>query len=255
MIKKMMSIFFALLVPAIAAVSWSVVGAQGADGKYDTDGDGLIEITHLEQLDAIRYDHDGDGIPLPHVDPDFYYAAFPGAGGSLCNGPCAGYELARSLDFNDPDSYASGEVNPAWTSGEGWTPLGGCFSTTGLTYDCEEERGVDSRFASTFEGNGHTISNLYINRPNDPGTLQAAKVTGLFRVLFSSFGEPGDGHYLSGGIIANVGLINAYVTGDEFTGALVGSNRGRVIGSYATGVVSGVTTAGGLVGLNDGYYY
>ena len=31
--------------------------------RYDTDGDGLIEIEFLEQLDAIRHDLDGDGIP------------------------------------------------------------------------------------------------------------------------------------------------------------------------------------------------
>ena len=38
------------------------VATTASDGKYDTDGDRLIEISSLEQLDAIRYDLDGDGI-------------------------------------------------------------------------------------------------------------------------------------------------------------------------------------------------
>ena len=42
----------------------SPVDAQSASpGDYDTDDDGLIEISTLEQLDAVRYDLDGDGVP------------------------------------------------------------------------------------------------------------------------------------------------------------------------------------------------
>ena len=40
----------------VAAATYGVVNSQSGNGKYDTDGDGLIEVSHLEQLDAIRYD-------------------------------------------------------------------------------------------------------------------------------------------------------------------------------------------------------
>ena len=38
-----------------------IVNSQAPNGKYDTDGDGLIDVNNLEQLSAIRYDLDGDG--------------------------------------------------------------------------------------------------------------------------------------------------------------------------------------------------
>ena len=42
------------------AAGLNVVGAQSAV-DYDADDDGLIEIEWLEQLDAVRWDLDGDG--------------------------------------------------------------------------------------------------------------------------------------------------------------------------------------------------
>ena len=34
---------------------------------YDTDDDGLIEISNLAQLDAVRYDLSGDGVSYFHA--------------------------------------------------------------------------------------------------------------------------------------------------------------------------------------------
>ena len=125
---------------------------------HDTDGDGLIEINDLEQLEAIRYDPDGDGVPLDTRDLtgdgsyDFfgdnaairYATAFPvTTGGAVCGGGgCTGYELARSLDFDDPDSYASGEVNAAWAQGAGWGPILQCH---GRASACTREVHPDLR--------------------------------------------------------------------------------------------------------------
>ena len=63
------------------------------------------------------------------------------------------YELTRNLDFNDPNSYVSGAVNNNYrsnqnSSNQGWEPIGDDTDA----------------FAGTFEGNGFTINNLYINR-------------------------------------------------------------------------------------------
>ena len=126
----------------IAAVTAGVVNAQSSvNGRYDTDGDGLIEVNNLEQLNAIRADRDGDGIPdtddldgdgesdgLPGFGPAavaLYEAAFPTPGSeTVCRERCYGYELGRSLDFQAAGSYASGAVNSAWVSGGvGWSPI------------------------------------------------------------------------------------------------------------------------------------
>ena len=211
-----------------AAASYGVVSSQSANGQFDTDGDGLIEVSSLEQLNAIRYDLNGDGRPDGESGRDAYAAAFPG---TVCNQDCNGYELARSLDFDDPASYASGAVNAKWTSGDGWLPIG-----------------VLEPFNAIFDGNGHTISNLYINRStqfNDPGAV------GLFGE--STFGFYWEETEIIIYNIRNIGLINVDVTGNSDVGGLVGSNRSAITNSYVTGTVSGNFSVGGLVGWNDEY--
>ena len=188
---------------------------------YDTDGDGLIEVSDLEQLDAIRYDLDGDGRPDDNSDGGTYHAAFPAAAPeAMCNN-CNGYELARPLDFNDANSYASGAVDSEWTDGSGWRPIGAS----------------DKRFNAIFDGNEHTISNLYVIRAADPDNSGPA----------GFFGVVGDF-----GVIREIGVVNVNVTGNSEVGGLAGRNYGRVSKSYATGVVSGESSVGGLIGINSG---
>ena len=203
----------------------SPAGAQSASpGDYDTDDDGLIEISTLEQLDAVRYDLDGDGVPDLSDDQADYSQAFP----SLVSGlgcpadGCEGYELTRDLDFNDPSSYASGSVDRGWSRGErdeGWLPIGIHFE----------------RFSSTFDGNGHTIANLFIDRTVD--------YVGLFGGISST------------GAIHHLGLVDADVRGGATVGPLAGGNDGTVIGCYATGSVSGIDVIGGLVGATGDQHH
>ena len=84
----------------------------------DVDNDGLIEINYLEDLDYIRHDyiyHDPTGYNLvgtrrkPGADaPAMTYGAPTSATANCANDEdkngvyLCGYELARSLDFNDP---------------------------------------------------------------------------------------------------------------------------------------------------------
>ena len=49
------------------------------NGDYDADADGLIEVSNLAQLDAIRYDMDGNGLVADSKEQTEYLAAFPGA--------------------------------------------------------------------------------------------------------------------------------------------------------------------------------
>ena len=204
----------ALLVAS--AGSYSLVSSQSGNGKYDADGDGLIEVSNLEQLDAIHYDLDGDGEPTDSGAAAYAAAFLTKAGEAVCIRNCEGYELARSLDFQDAGSYASGAVNAKWTNGDGWLPIG---------------TGWRNEFNATLDGNGHAISNLYINRTtqfNDPGA------TGLFGY--------------ARGQINDLGLVDADVTGVDNVGGLVGSSRAVINRSYASGNVTGDIEVGGLVG-------
>ena len=93
--------------------------------------------------------------------------------------------------------------------------------------------GGEASFFGKFDGLGHIIADLNINRPESSNVG-----------LFSS---------TSGAEIRNVGLQNANVTGQSNVGVLVGvMNSGSVNSSYVTGVVSGASTVGGLIGRNGG---
>ena len=166
----------------------------------DDDNDGLIDIYTLEDLDEMRNQ----------------YTNMPSTCGSNSDLACEGFELRRSLDFNDAESYQSGMTDPNWTTSTGWTPIGS----------------ADEPFNRVFDGNGFTISGLYINRP------QSSNV-GLFSVLSSE--------------VKNIGLLDVNIQGGSHVGGLVGGNRGSIINSYATGAVIGMgLEIGGLVGRSDG---
>ena len=199
---------------------------------YDRDDDGLIDIRSLAQLDAVRYDLDGDGDGLPT-----HRVAYPnyerGAAGRMgCpQGACTGYEVLADLDF---DTNEDGNVD-ASDEYESWTPIGD----------------AGGAYTANFNGNGHTIANLTINLTGSFPTGVTSNYTGLFG-------------YISGGpVIENVGLVNVSITDGRdpasgsasyYSGALAGRVQGTVRASYATGSVT-VTVgddtnrqAGGLIG-------
>ena len=100
-------------------------------------------------------------------------------------------------------------------------------------------------FNAIFEGNHYTISNLTINRSVDGGSV------GLF------------GRTAGTAKIRNVGLLNVKITNTTGTiissvGGLIGSNLGKVEGSYVIAAkgnvteISGTDKVGGLIGSNVG---
>ncbi len=105
---------------------------------------------------------------------------------------------------------------PGWDSNLGFAPIGNNAN----------------KFTGIFDGLGHTITGLTINRPE-------AEYVGLFGYVT--------------GIIRNVGLAGATVRGSTIVGGLIGQNDGNISNSYATGSVTGSTSSvGGLIGLNVG---
>ena len=187
---------------------------------YDRDDDSLIDVSDLTQLNAIRWDLNGDGTPDSATHATDYVTAFPNAiTGMGCPGSsCIGYELAANLDFDTDNSGMVDAGDTYWNSGSGWAPIGS----------------FGARFEATFDGKGHTISNLSISR-------SSASEVGLF------------GYVGSSGQVRSVGLLDVDVQGSgaQYVGALAGSSDGAIISSYATGTVMGGHYIGGLVGSNE----
>ncbi|MFO7773865.1 MAG: GLUG motif-containing protein [Dehalococcoidia bacterium] len=114
----------------------------------------------------------------------------------------AGYEELASETAND---------------GKGWQPIGARRSA----------------FTGSFDGQGHEIRDLSINRPDED-----------YVGLFGNVGE--------GGVINNVRVVSGGVTGNKVVGGLAGHNSGTVSNSYSSVSVNGETLVGGLAGGNVG---
>ena len=207
-------VFLAALICAVLAVSGfdSTATAQAVI-DYDSDGDGLIEVTNQAQLNAIRWDLDGSGVVDDAADATKYAAAFPTPATNMgCPGTtCGGYELERDISLTSD------------RAGQGWASIG---SDT-------------LPFTATFEGNGRTISNLFMDR--------------ITRDNVGLFGATG-----SASAIRNVKLTNVDVAGNNKVGTLVGLNGdatnggGQIDNCEATGTVTANAWVGGLVGTNYG---
>ena len=221
-----------LLGNSVASLSDHPVTNIAVEYNSDSDRDGLLAITNVVQLDAMRYDLDGDGTPSPS-GKKAYNAAFPDFDSPVrcVLARCTGYELSADLDFDTNRNGMADTGDTYWNNGAGWNPIGHS-STDG--------------FEATFEGNGHKIANLFINRTvvNNSALTKNALFAGT----------------QSSSTIRNVGLVNVDVTVTasgagtrraHTASALVGTNRGTIRACYATGRVEGLT-AGGLVANNLG---
>ncbi len=153
-----------------------------------------------------------------------------GAGLLAVNGH--GYTVINSLaalqDIGTPDKlagrYALGanidaSATVGWNGGEGFNPLGN----------------IANAFTGSFDGLGHTIGNLTINRPSQ-----------------SSIGLFG---YAENATLRNIGVLDGSITGADGVGGLVGHNianngTASIANAYATGQVRGGNYVGGLVGYN-----
>lgn len=168
------------------------------------------------------------------------------------------FALASNID-------ATGTTN--WNAGAGFVSIGGGAQ----------------QFTGSFDGRGHTINGIVINRPSTNfvglfGTVRNATVANVGLVGGSIRGSVSVGSvagYQSGGSITRTfstasvngaysvgGLVGFQETGSitqsyaagavtgsgDYIGGLVGSQSGSINQSYATGAVTGVNSVGGLVG-------
>lgn len=118
------------------------------------------------------------------------------------------FQLACNLDATDT-------VN--WQNGAGFLPIGNSTH----------------KFAGSLDGAGHTITGLFIARPDMDNV-------GLFG-------------YTDSGEIKNLGLVDCNISGGNNVGALVGYNNSSFLEKcFSIGTVDGVSAVGGLVGQGAG---
>ncbi len=214
-----------------------------ADGDYDADDDGLIEVCTVGQLKAIHWDLDGDG----SSGDGGYGAAYPNAASGMgCPSTgCIGYELVSdlSLGYNRFIPYVD---SAEWTN----TNTIGVWRTDG--------------YAAIFEGNGHTIGDYWASASSYMGLFSVINAKGVIRNLrlesvrvsgrLAGGGLAGINH----GTISNVHVVSGRVSSFEFAGGLVGRNgptgiiRESSSAAETIGVGLGGYDVGSLVGRNDG---
>ena len=127
-----------------------------------------------------------------------------------------------NLDFDTNGSGAT-HTNGAGDSGDAYNNNGAGWQR------------IAGAYTATFDGNGHTIDNLFMR-------ISGGGPDGLFRELSGS------------GVITSLGVRNAYVANasgaePDQVGILVGLiNDGDIVASYTTGYVRGYGEIGDLAG-------
>jgi hypothetical protein len=119
-------------------------------------------------------------------------------------------KMAKKNDFAGRTITLANDISLAQYSN--WVPIGDSASP----------------FSGTFNGGGHVISNLTINRPN-----------GDYQGLFG---------FINGGKVQNLGLDKASIKGRNVVGGLAGrlGNNSKITSSYFSGTVAGSDDVGGV---------
>lgn len=124
---------------------------------------------------------------------------------------------------------------------------------------------TSSTFCGIYDGNGHSISNLTVNRRDNQNTglfgimgKQAAllNLTFINPTLSSTKTYTGTAAAQSAGIIRNVKVQGADISGStSYVGGVVGSSTGIIDNVWCSGSVSANSFLGGIVGASNGHIY
>jgi hypothetical protein len=128
-------------------------------------------------------------------------------------------------DINCTADTSSG--GSMWNSGAGFDPIGDCGATFCATGD-------EADFNGLFDGLGHKIYGLNINRPTTNGASMFASIGGA-------------------GIVRNLEILDVNMVGNAHTGILAGAIKGQVSKVGVRGVVeTGDSGVGGIAGVMSG---
>lgn len=176
---------------------------------FFSDINGHIGIVHSYELQMIKpTDTDGDGrinisefghlIYIDNINSLDYHEDYFGKD----------YELDNDIDASDSKN---------WPYSAGFHPIGQSYIP----------------FTGGFDGQGHKIINLYMNRPGEEGIAFFGFTQGTKK-------------------IENLTIENCYIVGGHYTAGLVAnSSGGGIENCFVSGKVIGTETVGGLVGIHN----
>ena len=131
-------------------------------------------------------------------------------------------DLLTSINTDDDGNVTNG------SSFKAWRPMG-----------MADENG-EGYYKGIFDGNGHSISGLYVNRD------ESDDVDDRFKVGIGLFG------YYSG-VTRNLSVLDSYMRGEDCIGGIFGYNDGGTIQNcYSAATVCGDSYIGGICGRSEG---
>ena len=195
----------------------SLLSELGLDGQTTTRTDGVGEVWDGSVAESFA---GGSGTAEePYLIADgaqlARFAAIVNGTDGMTQNTAANGKLTADIQLNDTEGWENwGSTAPA----NRWTPIGS----------------GSQPFTGTLDGDGHSVSGIYINSEADRKGLV--------------------GYLGSDGALQNLGVKASYIKGGYSVGGLCGdNNRGTVKNCYNTGSVAGTgSEAGGLCGYNDG---
>ena len=227
--KKISALFLAILL--CLALPVTVLAFSGGNGSP---GNPFI-ITTAAELDAVR---DHIYVIVRRRLPSFSHPP------TTFRDLHAHFRLGNDIDLTD--YLAPGGDGYAKWGWRGWEPIGVSHFGIGIS--------------GSFDGNGHVVRGLWINRigSNEVGLFASSR--GEIRNLGVEIAAAGViGGRRAGGLVGTQWsgtIINSYATGNVSAGTGVGGlvgaiEDGSIKNSYATGNVSGARLVGGLVGFQS----
>ncbi len=210
--------------------------------KVDADGDGLIDIDTAIKLNNMRYDLAG----ASYKTKANVLASEPGDSSGCPDSGCNGYELTANIDLKsllNTGSETAGVVNDM-------------IDTTSVTVGGNTHEVIDitedaswvpiNGFTGTFEGNNHTIANLWVNVKSSTSYAYA----GLFGWTSGTTAEIRNVGVTSGSIHSSSSSSRGY----SYSGGLVGSGTVTITNSYFSGM-GGVSSSSSSSSSESGYSY
>ncbi|MCQ2064095.1 MAG: InlB B-repeat-containing protein [Fibrobacter sp.] len=165
----------------------------------------------------VTLEEDADGFyEIGSADALYKFACMVNNGATNISGKLTADICLNACKEGESVLKANGTLSDNASNFTQWTPIGTS----------------EKPYTGTFDGNGHTIRGLYVNDGD-------AEYVGLFGYIDES------------AKVQNVGVVDSYFNGSLCVGGVVGVNNGTVSNVYNTGVVSGGTFVGGVVGYND----
>ena len=214
--------FFRTLLLAVLTLTFGACGEDsllselGLDGQTSTKADGAGEVWDGTVAENFA---DGNGTAenpyqIANGAQLKRFAAIVNGTDGMARNTAACGKLTADILLNNTEGWEN--WNESTEGLNSWTPIGS----------------GGQPFTGTLDGDGHSVSGIYIN--------STADYQGLV------------GYLGGGGTLQNLGVKASYIKGGYYVGGVCGGKRGTVTNCYNSGTVAGSNQVGGVCGLNFG---